>query len=556
MLPPPKDRPRGAGEQLGGRRARAPRQSWQVLAERNQCVAPVGIWVESAPQLEQSLAFASAFQVEEELKEQQREKAASLRRFQGEVKQRVNQQVRMRRKQQLQKSYEAAERERCVAMQYSDSALRSIPRKNTCLFRRHPTPAIGGPGAPTMPTQGQGVQSEPFQQQAAKLSKTVKQVRHRLASCKTMPQGAGPPELPGGVWRREKSEPCKTATVPAGDEGEELLLAGHHDLPAELQDQGTAPHQAEQDDGFYIKIQFENFCDGSVKDSSSPEPPQRLHTQYQAPLVLWTGVDQEETKKQRQNEYLRYRRLFMNIEREQVKEQQRQKERQKRIARIKSKKERQRRAEEERMQEMAEQLEPSPREGACETLSQLKLEERRLKKLKENQQRKKEYMRYIEALRAQMREKIKLYNIDLPPLCSCGSDFWDSHPDTCANNCVFYKNHKGCKRNSLLLTLLLCPVPQPTAALCSPSSPPATRRPAGPRPGCRSETWPPSTLARGSTCDEGSCVCRVPIMSPTPCVSVTIASGEQGCALCRLLLPVPLLRLHLSRLVPEQIAGL
>ncbi|XP_037265818.1 coiled-coil domain-containing protein 15 isoform X2 [Falco rusticolus] len=446
MLPPPKDRPRGAGEQLGGRRARAPRQSWQVLAERNQCVAPVGIWVESAPQLEQSLAFASAFQVEEELKEQQREKAASLRRFQGEVKQRVNQQVRMRRKQQLQKSYEAAERERCVAMQYSDSALRSIPRKNTCLFRRHPTPAIGGPGAPTMPTQGQGVQSEPFQQQAAKLSKTVKQVRHRLASCKTMPQGAGPPELPGGVWRREKSEPCKTATVPAGDEGEELLLAGHHDLPAELQDQGTAPHQAEQDDGFYIKIQFENFCDGSVKDSSSPEPPQRLHTQYQAPLVLWTGVDQEETKKQRQNEYLRYRRLFMNIEREQVKEQQRQKERQKRIARIKSKKERQRRAEEERMQEMAEQLEPSPREGACETLSQLKLEERRLKKLKENQQRKKEYMRYIEALRAQMREKIKLYNIDLPPLCSCGSDFWDSHPDTCANNCVFYKNHKAYSR--------------------------------------------------------------------------------------------------------------
>lgn len=34
------------------------------------------------------LLQASAFQVEEELKEHQREKAASLRRFQGEVKQR------------------------------------------------------------------------------------------------------------------------------------------------------------------------------------------------------------------------------------------------------------------------------------------------------------------------------------------------------------------------------------------------------------------------------------------------------------------------------------
>ncbi|XP_074891096.1 coiled-coil domain-containing protein 15 isoform X3 [Buteo buteo] len=409
MLPPSKERLRGTGERPGGRQARPPRQSWRVLAERNQSVVPVGVWVESAPgQPEESLAFASAFQVEEELKEQQREKAASLRRFQGEVKQRVNQQVRMRRKQQLQKSYEAAERESCVAMQYSDSALRLTPRKNTCLFRSHLAPAICGPGAHTLPAQRQGMQSEPFQRQAAK-----------------------------------KPESCKTAMVPTEDESEELLLAGYHDLPAELQDQGTAPHQAEQDDDFYIKIEFEKFCDGSVKDSSLPESPQRLHTDYQAPLVLWAGADQEETKKQRQYEYLRYRRLFMNIEREQVKEQQRQKERQKRITEIKSKKENHRRVEEQRMQETAKQQEPSPGEGACETLAQLKLEERRMKKVKEKQQRNKEYVRYIEALRAQMREKIKLYNIDLPPLCSCGSDFWDSHPDTCANNCIFYKNHKA-----------------------------------------------------------------------------------------------------------------
>uniref|UniRef100_A0A8D0G812 Uncharacterized protein n=1 Tax=Sphenodon punctatus TaxID=8508 RepID=A0A8D0G812_SPHPU len=64
----------------------------------------------------------------------------------------------------------------------------------------------------------------------------------------------------------------------------------------------------------------------------------------------------------------------------------------------------------------------------------------------EKQRRTKEYLRYIEALRAQMREKIKLYNIDLPPLCCCGSDFWDSHADTCANNCMFYKNHKAYSR--------------------------------------------------------------------------------------------------------------
>ncbi|XP_068274445.1 coiled-coil domain-containing protein 15 [Nyctibius grandis] len=438
MLPPPKERPRGAEGQPVGRQARPPQQSWRVLAERNLSVAPVGVWVESGPK--ESLAFASAFQVEEELKEQQREKAANLRRFQGEVKQRVNWQVRMRRKQQLQKSYEAAERESCMAVRYS--ALRLPPRKNTCLFHSHPAPAIHSPGARAILTQWQGMPSEPFQQQAAQLSKTVKQVRRRLASRKTIPPGTGPPELPGGIWRREKPESCKTTLVPAEDESEELLLVGHHDLPAELQDQGTAPREAERDDDFYIKIQFAKQCDGSVKDSSLPVSPQRLHTNYQAPLLLWAGVDQEETKKQRQNEYLRYRRLFMSLERERVKEQRKQKERQKRITEIKSKKENQRRVEEQRMKEMVDRQEPSPGEGTCETLAQLKLEERRVKKVKEKQQRK-EYVRYVEALRAEMKEKIKLSNIDLPPLCSCGSDFWDSHPDTCANNCVFYKNHQA-----------------------------------------------------------------------------------------------------------------
>ncbi|XP_042656460.1 coiled-coil domain-containing protein 15 isoform X2 [Tyto alba] len=402
MLPPWKG---GAGEHPGGRQAGPPRQSWRALAERNQSVAPVGVWVESAPW--DSRAFASAFQVEEELKEQQREKAASLRRFQGEVRRRVNQQVRMQRKQQLQKSYEAAERESSLVMQYSGSVLRLTPGKSTCLFQSHPVPTICGPGARAAPAQQQGMQSQPFQQRAA-----------------------------------EKPESCKTATVPTEDGNEEMLLAAHHDLPAELQDQGTAPCQAEQDDDFYIKIEFEKFSGGPVKDLSLPKPPQGLHTSYQAPHILWAGVDQEETKKQRQNEYLRYRRLFMTVEREQVKEQQRQKERQKRIAQIKSKKENQRRAEEKMMQETAEQQGPSPGEGACEPLAQLKLGERRAKKVKEKQ-RLKEHVRYVEALRAQMREKIKLYNIDLPPLCSCGSDFWESHPDTCANNCVFYKNHKA-----------------------------------------------------------------------------------------------------------------
>lgn len=45
--------------------------------------------------------------IEEELKEQLRKKQEALKHFQRQVKRRVNQQIRLRKKQQLQRSYEA-----------------------------------------------------------------------------------------------------------------------------------------------------------------------------------------------------------------------------------------------------------------------------------------------------------------------------------------------------------------------------------------------------------------------------------------------------------------
>lgn len=64
------------------------------------------------------------------------------------------------------------------------------------------------------------------------------------------------------------------------------------------------------------------------------------------------------------------------------------------VRRIKGTKETQRRAAERRMREAAEQRDPSPGEqGACETLTQLNLEERRARKVKEKQ-RNKEHKRY------------------------------------------------------------------------------------------------------------------------------------------------------------------
>ncbi|XP_040832702.1 coiled-coil domain-containing protein 15 isoform X2 [Ochotona curzoniae] len=164
-----------------------------------------------------------------------------------------------------------------------------------------------------------------------------------------------------------------------------------------------------------------------------------------APLAFRPGVDQEEDKKERQRQYLRHRRLFMDIEREQVKEQKRQKEQKKKIEKIKKKREQERYAEEQRLLKMDLHREPCPEEKVTETLGQLQLGEK--KEAREKQlQREKEDLRYVEALRAQVQEKMQLYKITLPPLCSCGPDFWDAHPDTCANSCVFYKNHRAYHR--------------------------------------------------------------------------------------------------------------
>lgn len=81
-------------------------------------------------------------------------------------------------------------------------------------------------------------------------------------------------------------------------------------------------------------------------------------------------------------------------------------------------------------------------------LERLKLEEEEEERAAELQRRKKEEnhkvaTRFIEALKAQMKERLSQEKPEPPPLCCCASSFWDSHPDTCANNCVFHNNPRA-----------------------------------------------------------------------------------------------------------------
>ncbi|XP_059494891.1 coiled-coil domain-containing protein 15 isoform X3 [Stegostoma tigrinum] len=412
----------------------------RVLAERNQAVVPVGAWVECArdwPE-EQDPAFwllygkISALEVDEQLKEIRREKLENLKRFQEEVKHRVNKYTRLRKKQQQQRSYEA-------------------------------------------------------------LSKVTKQARHRLASCQTVSEEELCSTLPGGIWRespprdnpisqkegqldvtrdftclegqhdlpaelQEQSQKVmdgkhvtlqpelqhlKNSTSQRGAHlniaGEFMCLEGQHDLPAELQEQ-SQKLMDEKHVTFQPELQHGRPCSRFYHEPYPTSSYVGFSTDYKTALILRPGVDQEERKKQRGNQYLMYRRLFMDIEREQVKEHQRQREHEKRIAKIKEEKEKLREAEEKRMLKLTQQRELM---AESEKIAQLEEEEKRKRTDQVKAQRNRESTRFIEALRAQMMEKIKLQNTDLPPLCCCGTDFWDSHPDKCANNCVFYKNPKA-----------------------------------------------------------------------------------------------------------------
>ncbi|XP_059533049.1 coiled-coil domain-containing protein 15 isoform X5 [Myotis daubentonii] len=210
-------------------------------------------------------------------------------------------------------------------------------------------------------------------------------------------------------------------SVGTAERWRDLLLDGHQHLPAKHRREASSRRQV-----------YDKYQSG-------------WNTEFQTPLGLQFGVNQEEDKKERQKRYLRYRRLFMDIEREKVKEQQRQKESRKRIEKIKRKKEQQRYAEEQRILRMNFHEEPYSGEKMSEMLAQLQLKE--TKEAREKQQRReRECQRYLEALRVQIQEKMRLYNITLPPLCGCGPDFWDAHPNTCANNCIFYKNHRAYTR--------------------------------------------------------------------------------------------------------------
>ncbi|CAH2320365.1 glucose-6-phosphate exchanger SLC37A2 isoform X2 [Pelobates cultripes] len=188
----------------------------------------------------------SAARVEEEFIQCEREKQEKLRHFRGAVRQRVNQHAKLRKKHQIQKSCDAVAREGCVFKQSLDAAKHLTPKRNTCVYRNTPV-AICSPRSrwvsakkicENLSEENEGCENNRlFKQHAKTLSKTMKQVRHRLAALQTVQREEL--MLPGGVWKVSPTRDnpvSRRSPVPCAleDDGEELFLNGFHDLPVEM----------------------------------------------------------------------------------------------------------------------------------------------------------------------------------------------------------------------------------------------------------------------------------------------------------------------------------
>ncbi|KAM4544640.1 uncharacterized protein ccdc15 isoform 2-T3 [Odontesthes bonariensis] len=323
--------------------------------------------------------FTLALQTEELQAEKRRENEESLRRFQEEVRHRVAQ------------------------------------RAQVCKKRPQPH---------TRPGVTPDRRSPHFQS-----SDGTRQVRLRLAACRLMQQEESTSDLPGGRWKISPTTRHKAEThVLRGEEEEENgdvpLLSSQHECPLVQQ-----------------KVRGHSLWD---PDGSHPDPDSASSLRDRQ--VLWPLTDPD--KLQRQSQFLLHRRLVMNLEREQVKENKQHRKHLKRTARIKAEKEQLRMEEEQRLERAQRLAEARQKleERELLILERLRLEEEerdvQLQRTK-REGRGREAARFVDALRAQMKERLCQAKLEPPTLCCCASSFWDSHPDTCANNCVFHNNPKA-----------------------------------------------------------------------------------------------------------------
>lgn len=202
---------------------------------------------------------------------------------------------------------------------------------------------------------------------------------------------------------------------------------------------GLNPHVSNPSEEVQGKVWFSSCGRKGLKsgEPNSKETGSALHKFTAA------GQLEHAQKKQAAQQYHLFRKLYSDLERAQARQKQLQQNHSQRVEKLKQKKEASRRVAEDEANLMDScsfiSTEAAEDQQRAAEWAELMVEESRRQQLQKSQ----EMDRYIQALRARLKEQLKTKKLDVPPLCACGLSLWDATPDTCANNCIFYKNPKG-----------------------------------------------------------------------------------------------------------------
>jgi hypothetical protein len=176
---------------------------------------------------------------------------------------------------------------------------------------------------------------------------------------------------------------------------------------------------------------------GDLESKITKQTTSTLH-KFTAP-----GQLEHAQKKQAAQQYHLFRKLYSDLERVQARQKQLQLTHNQRVEKLKQRKEASRRVAEDDVNCTDScsviSTEAAEDQQRAAQWAELVARETRRQQVQRNQ----EMDRYIQALRVRLKEQVESRKLDVPPLCACGVSLWDASPDTCANNCSFYKNPKG-----------------------------------------------------------------------------------------------------------------
>ncbi|KAK7497149.1 hypothetical protein BaRGS_00011679 [Batillaria attramentaria] len=464
-------------EPHGLKKVMKPVISTDVMGNRNVEVKAVGAWAEPATffsQIRVPDAVWAAQREEEKIAVMQKQKEQRLRQFQQDVKKRVRHMNKVKRKQQLEKDFELMEKEHKLVQRSLKSSEHMVGQKDHVMQQVTPSVSIKQSSAA-------GLQDEPFEggrnrkvfnehneQQNGDTSAwsdtTSRIVRYSALEVEVLQEvlndkesddedfGGDDSSDSEGEESDENQHPPLLSELAAEGEGDSTFDPGDvdidmvhtftsqarqklssrrlEDVPDCDSDSDMLPggrwEKADQSPPWARPAWSELQINDISEDKEELE--KFRHAQSRRPTSapdLRVGATEEAERKRRGQQMLNYRRLYSDLERQTVRENDRRKKQRSQIYKIKKEKEEWRKFEEDQARRLVEPRDPVTGETCLET------------NLREQ---------YLDALRKNLREKLTKQGRELPPLCCCGETLWDTHPDTCANNCFFYKNHRAYAR--------------------------------------------------------------------------------------------------------------